>query len=59
MRSGTAYPAILLLLGVALVFAGLLASRFELIVLGAIVAIAGAALGVLATRRDSGGPGGS
>jgi hypothetical protein len=59
MGSGAAIPAILVLLGVALVFAGLFTSRSELIPLGAIVAIAGGAFGVLATRRGSGGSTGS
>jgi len=56
MGSGSAIPAILVLLGVVLIFAGLFfASRTELVVVGAIVAIAGGAFGVLATRRGSGG----
>ena len=59
MGSGAAIPAILVLLGVALVFAGLFANRSELIYLGAIVAIAGGLFGVLATRRGSGGSTGS
>ena len=55
MGSGS---AILVLLGVVLIFAGLFfSSRSELVVLGAIVAIAGGAFGVLATRRGSSGQG--
>ena len=58
MGSGSAIPAILALLGVVLIFAGLFfSSRSELVLVGAIVAIAGGAFGVLATRRGSSGQG--
>jgi hypothetical protein len=56
MGSGAAFGAILILLGVALIFAGLFfGQRTELLVIGAVVAIAGAALGVMATRGGSSG----
>jgi hypothetical protein len=57
MGSTAAIPAILVLLGVVLIFAGLFfSSRFELVVVGAVVAIAGGAFAVVSSRRGSGGP---
>jgi hypothetical protein len=45
------------LLGVVLVFAGLFfGSRTELVVVGAVVAVAGGVLAVVSARRGSGGP---
>jgi len=58
MGSGSAIPAILVLLGVVLIFAGLFfSSRSELVVVGAVVAIAGGAFAAVATRRGSSGQG--
>jgi hypothetical protein len=55
MGSGAAIPAILVLLGVVLIFAGIFLPRSELVIVGAVVAIAGGAFAVLSSRRGSGG----
>lgn len=54
MGSAAAFPALLVLLGVVLVLAGLIFTQFALVVVGAIVAIAGGGFGVLSMRRGPG-----